>query len=226
MRRDHHRHPARGELADHVEHLGDELRVEGARDLVEEEQLGLHRERPHDRDALLLAAGEPVGVLVALVGEAEALEQRGRLRIGLASRLPERLAGRQGHVLEHGHVREEVERLEHDPDPPPQRVDVDVAGGDLRAADPDPPGLDRLEQVDAAQKRRLAGARRTDQADDLVLADVEVDPAQHLELAERLVHALDPKHRGDVGFSLTSGFSLTPTSPPGAASDRARSASR
>ena len=71
--------PPRGELADHVEHLRDELRVERARDLVEQQQLGLHRERPHDRDALLLAAGEPVGVLVALVGEAEALEQRGRL---------------------------------------------------------------------------------------------------------------------------------------------------
>ena len=51
----------------------------------------------------------------------------------------------------------------------------------------DPAGLDRLEQVDAAQERRLAGARRADQADDLVLGDVEVDPAQHLELAEGLV---------------------------------------
>ena len=84
MGRDHHRHAAGGELADHVEHLGDELRVEGARDLVEQQQLGLHRERAHDRDALLLAAREPVGVLVALVGEAEALEQRRRLRVGLA----------------------------------------------------------------------------------------------------------------------------------------------
>ena len=73
VRRDHHRHPAGGELADHVEHLGHELGVEGARHLVEQQQLGLHRERAHDRDALLLPAGEPVGVLVSLVGEAEAL---------------------------------------------------------------------------------------------------------------------------------------------------------
>ena len=72
--------PPRGELADHVEHLRDELRVERARHLVEQQQLGLHRERAHDRDALLLAAGEPVGVLVPLVGEPEALEQRGRRR--------------------------------------------------------------------------------------------------------------------------------------------------
>ena len=42
------------------EHLRDELRVEGARHLVEQHQARLHRERAHDRDALLLAAGEPV----------------------------------------------------------------------------------------------------------------------------------------------------------------------
>jgi hypothetical protein len=35
-----------------VEHLGDELRIEGARHLVEEQELGLHRERAHDRDVL------------------------------------------------------------------------------------------------------------------------------------------------------------------------------
>ena len=75
VRRDQHRHPAGGELADHVEHLGDELGVEGARHLVEQEELRLHRERAHDRDPLLLAAREPIGVLVALVGEAEPLEE-------------------------------------------------------------------------------------------------------------------------------------------------------
>ena len=75
VRRDQHRHAARRELADHVEHLGDELGVERARDLVEEEKLRLHRERARDRDALLLAAREPVGVLVPLVREPEALEQ-------------------------------------------------------------------------------------------------------------------------------------------------------
>ena len=70
VRRDQHRHPARRELADHVEHLRDELRVERARHLVEQQQLRLHRERADDRDALLLPAREPVGVLVALVARA------------------------------------------------------------------------------------------------------------------------------------------------------------
>src|SRR6478672_1022654 len=54
MRGDQHRHAALGQLADHVQHLGDELRVERGGDLVEQHQLGPHRERTHDRHALLL----------------------------------------------------------------------------------------------------------------------------------------------------------------------------
>ena len=184
------------ELTDHVEHLRHELRVERARDLVEEDELRLHRERAHDRDALLLAAGEAVGVLVPLVGEAEPLEQRDRPGLRLAPRLPERLPRPERHVGEHRHVREEVERLEDDSDPAADRIDVDVTSRDLVPADDDPARLHGLEQVDAAEQRRLAGARGADQADDLVLVDLEVDPAQHLELPERLVQALDAEHRG------------------------------
>ena len=53
------------------------------------------------------------------------------------------------------------------------------------------PAVDRLEQVDAAEERRLARARRADQADDLVLGEREVDAPQHLEPAERLAERLD-----------------------------------
>src|SRR5579862_3060474 len=56
VRRDQHRHPAGGELANHLEHLGHELRIERARHLVEQHQLRLHRQCAHDRDPLLLAA--------------------------------------------------------------------------------------------------------------------------------------------------------------------------
>ena len=87
--RDHHRHPSGRELADHVQHLGDELRVERARDLVEQHDVRLHRERPHDRHPLLLPAREPVRVFVRLVREAEPLEQLraalGRLRVESSS---------------------------------------------------------------------------------------------------------------------------------------------
>jgi hypothetical protein len=54
--------PAFLELADHVEHLADQFGVECRRDLVEQHHLGTESERPGDRDALLLTAGQLVGV--------------------------------------------------------------------------------------------------------------------------------------------------------------------
>ena len=57
------------------EHLRDELRVERARHLVEQHEARLHRERAHDRDALLLTARQAVRVLLALVREPEAAEE-------------------------------------------------------------------------------------------------------------------------------------------------------
>ena len=110
-------------------------------------------------------------------------------------------------------MREQVERLEDDPDPLPDPVEVDALGGDLVALDEDPPGVDRLEQVDAAQERRFARARRADETDHLVLVDNQVDPAQDFERPERLVEALDPerfRHRA----------------PPGAACRRSRATSQ
>ena len=110
---------ALGQLADDVQHLADELRVERARHLVEQQELGPHRQRAHDRRALLLAAGEPVRVLGCLVGETEAGEELRRtlLRVGL--RLAQRLPRPERHVVEHAHVREEVEGLEDDADAAP-----------------------------------------------------------------------------------------------------------
>jgi hypothetical protein len=42
-------------------------------------------------------------------------------------------------------VREQVERLEDDADPPTDRVDVDPAARDLSVAQEDPARVDRLE---------------------------------------------------------------------------------
>ena len=63
---DDHGHALLGERAHHVEDLAHELRVEGTRGLVEEHELRLHRERPGDRDPLLLTSRELVGVGVYL----------------------------------------------------------------------------------------------------------------------------------------------------------------
>ena len=76
--------PPLGQVAQDVEHLADQLGVERGGDLVEQQQRGVGDQRPRQGGALLLAAGEPVGVLVGLVGQAEPAEQLARPRLGLA----------------------------------------------------------------------------------------------------------------------------------------------
>ena len=85
----------------------------------------------------------------------------------------------------------EVERLEDDPDAAPDGVDIGVPAGDLLSVQVDPARVDPLQQVDATEQRRLARAGGSDQTDDLVLADVEIDAAEYLDGAERLVHAFE-----------------------------------
>ena len=80
--------PSDGEFPDHVEHLFDQLRVEGAGHLVEEHHVRVHRQGPGDRDPLLLAAGESFRVLVELVGEADPFEQGRALRLRLLGERP------------------------------------------------------------------------------------------------------------------------------------------
>src|SRR5918999_3964178 len=191
-----HRHPVLGEQAHHPKHVADELRVERRRRLVEEHQLRAHGHRPRDRHPLLLAARELRRVGIRLGAEADAFEVlRGdALRRLLAA--PQDAALRDREVLGHGEVREEVELLEHHADPPPDGVDIDVGIRDLDAADEDLPRRRLLEQVDAAQQRRLAGPGPADDAHDLAGLDPEVDAPEHLEVPERLVELADLDRRG------------------------------
>ena len=194
---DDHRHARRREPADDVEHLGDELRVERARDLVEQQQVGSHRERADDRDPLLLAARQPVRVLVALVGEAESRQQLVGPCLRLAAREPEDLAGRERDVASArscaGTGCRPGTRCRCGGG---SRSTFDAARRDLLALHDDPACVDRLQQVDAAKQRGLAGARRPDEADDLVLGDDEVDALEDLEVPEGLVKALDTQRLG------------------------------
>ena len=170
--RDQHRHPPGRQLADHVEHLGDELRVERARDLVQQHDVGLHRQRANDRDALLLPARQPIGILVRLVGQPEPVEQLPRALLSLVRGESEHLPRRQRDVPQHGHVREQVERLEDDADLAPDRVRVDARRRDVddRAprSDPASSGSSRLMHRSSVD---LPGTGGADQTDDLVLGD-------------------------------------------------------
>ena len=62
----------------------DQLGIERRGHLVEQHGLGRHGERTRDRDTLLLAAGQPAGHDIDLVGETDARQQRGGQLLGFA----------------------------------------------------------------------------------------------------------------------------------------------
>ena len=191
----HHRGAVERQLPHDVEHLARELGVEGRGHLVEQEQGRVGGHGPRHRDALLLAARQPVGVLVHLVGQAEPGQQLAGLGLGRRLVDPVHLAGRQGQVLQHGQVREQVVGLEDDAHPATHGPGVDPRVGDVLALEEDRAVVDVLEQVEAAQQRGLPRPRRPDQADHVVRLDDQVDAPQHDLVAVGLPQLLRAEHR-------------------------------
>ena len=111
----------------------------------------------------------------------------------------------QDHVLQRRQVREQVVGLEDEAEPAPHRDRLHRRVGDDLAVEQDVAVVDLLQQVDAAQQRRLAGAGGADQGDGAVLVDGEVDAAQDLALTEGLGHAADLEHRGGAHRTAPSG---------------------
>jgi hypothetical protein len=143
-------------------------------------------------------------VVVTPVGEAEASEELERFLLRLGLRQPERLPRSKRHILHDRHVREEVVGLKDETDPSPHPVHIDSRPRDLLSADDDLATVDRLDQVDAAKERRLPRPGGTDEANDLVLADREVDSLQHLAQPERLVQVIDLEREPGVHAAAPS----------------------
>src|SRR5690606_22442073 len=92
-------------------------------------------------------------------------------------------------VLQHRHVREQIERLEHHAHLATDTTHVGIRGIAARAAghrggqglafDRDTTAVDGFEVVQAAQKGALAGAGRPDDGDYLALAQGQGDTFQY-----------------------------------------------
>ena len=188
VRRDQHRHPVGLQPANDVEHLADEFGIEGRRDLVEQHHLGVHGQRPGDGDALLLAAGELVGIRIGAGSETESGQHLQRVGACLALRDLQHLARTDGDVVGDRHVREQIEALEHHADAASDRVRVEAGLGDVDTVEQHLAVVDRFEHVDAAQERRLARPGGADQRDHVALGDVEIDAVEHGGVVERLEH--------------------------------------
>ena len=156
------------EPGDFGPHLHAELGVEIRQRLVEQKHLRLADDRPAERDALPLAAGE---LARSAVEQRFDREDLGRFADAAFDLRPRRAAHLQAerHVLLHRHVRVEGVVLEH-------HGDVAVAGRDVvhePVADVDLAAGDFLEPGDHPQRRRFAAARRADQHDELAVGDLE-----------------------------------------------------
>ena len=155
-------------------------------------RLGFIAERAGDRDALLLAAGEAVRVLVGLVLEAD--ERKELASPAHARRAFDSLSACIGARVTFSITVMCGNRLYAWKTIPIFRrsafTSTFVPRDDL-AVDDDRPVVDLLEQVHAAEERRLARPRGADQADDLMEVDRQVDPVQHLEVAEALRDVLE-----------------------------------
>src|SRR5580693_6208685 len=115
---DHHdREAGRVQLVEQGHERGRVPRVQVPGRLVAQQQARPVHQRPRDRDALALPAGQGGGQRVEPVSQPDRVERVDR-RPGPAA--PRRLVVELGqqHVLQRRPVGQQVERLEHEPDPP------------------------------------------------------------------------------------------------------------
>ena len=188
-------------------HLLAQLEVERAERLVEEEHGRAVDERPGERDPLLLAARHLPGPAPLVAGEPdepERLAHPAALLVALDPLLAEAVADVLGDV----HVREQRVVLE-------DRVDVAPVGrdaGDRLALEEDLARRRLLEPGDHPERRRLAAARRPEEAVELAAGDLEghlvdrddvPEPLRHVEdldvggaSGDRGGHAVDGGRRG------------------------------
>ena len=158
--------------------------VERAERLVQEQHLGLHRERAGQRHPLALAARELRGVAVRERLQLDELEQLVDARSNLGLR-PLAHGQPEADVVPDGHVLERRVVLEDEADPALLRRER----GRVLARDHDLAGVRLLEPGDHAQERRLAAAARPEQRRQRARLDHERDVVERGERSEPLGHA-------------------------------------
>ena len=161
--------------------------VEGGQRLVQQQQPGLHGQRPGQRDPLPLAAGQGPGQPVAVPLEADQREQLvdPGADVSFASQ-PQRVAD----VAGDRQVPEQLAVLEHQGEP----ALVGGYAGEVGAVPRDAAGGHRLQPGDRPQQRGLAAAGGAEDGEHLAVGEVErdVDDGGLAVVADRDV--AEPEH--------------------------------
>src|SRR5581483_6200274 len=152
------------------------LRVQGRERLVEEEERRPERERAGERHALRLAARQLARLPLGERGDPEALEPLARGAIGRGPRDAAR-AEAERDVRHRAQVREEEQVLECDRDRALLGGHEDARGRivERHAVDPKRAGVERDQAGERVHDRRLAGAVRAEERDQLAARDRELD---------------------------------------------------
>ena len=154
--------------------------------LVEEDELGIADERDSEVEPALLAAGERLHPCVALVVEADEVDRL----VHVARMLV--VPGEDRVHLADGQARPELRRLEDDADP---LLEAALSGAGIEAEHLDLAAVTLSVALEDLDGRRLAGAVRPEEAEDLTRRNLEVDPAHRLERAVGLAQAPDGDRR-------------------------------
>ncbi len=185
------------------------LRVERRGRLVGQQHLGFGRQRARDADALLLAARQLGRIAVALVGQADHVEQRLDAAPDAGTVGAEDLEG-QRHVVEDGARGQQVEVLEDHADRAarrPQRPLVERA--DVDAVDDDPARGRLLQPVDEPDQGRLAGPAAADDAHDLAARHGQVDAVEGGDGRPPMAARIDFRN----GLQANEAFGMLPRLP-------------
>ena len=179
MSHNDHRHAICGQVAHDAQHLAGNLGVESGGWLIEKHQIRLHAQGTSNGHALLLATGKSGYVGMGKISEAHRFEMTHSRLLGLVFAHFLKRDGGERTVVQHVHVVKEVESLEHHADLLAQFVDVYVIGGKVCSVEPYVARIGGFQQVEAAQKRRLARAGCADDGDHLARHDGKLDIAQN-----------------------------------------------
>ena len=156
--------------------------VERAGGFIGKDDAAAVHERPGDGNALLLAAGKLVGLVLQLVRQAQIREQglgpvKARLFVHPG------VYGGKGHVFRGGQRGEQVVALEDEPDALPAqfRELVAVQRADVHAADAADPGRLGVEAAQDVHERRLARSGLSDDGDEIAFLDGKGHVLQHMD---------------------------------------------
>ncbi len=167
-------------------------RIEARHRLIQDQQVGVGRERAHNRELLPLALRQLPDLLLGI--DLPICQQARDQGV-----VPARIKGTgEGEVALHLHPRGQVEALRHVTDAM-QALAAEFRH--RRAQHLDFAAIDRRDAEQAADQGRLAGAVAAEEPQHAARCDVPIETAQHLDLVEALVQRADPDRYVGLGRS-------------------------